>query len=114
MAVHVDGRRGAGRWLVNQDGGGLPVRVHGAFVGDDEVPYKLEPGSVPHELAAALPAILEYFLELDEGLPGGGDDPLGRLAGVDVEVVDVEVVDVEVVDVVVGGINVPVVNVPFG
>lgn len=42
------------------------------FFGPDELPYKLEPGGVPHELAASLPAILEYLLHLDARLPGGG------------------------------------------
>lgn len=42
------------------------------FVGEDEVPYKLEPGSVPHELAAALAAVPEYLLDLEARLPGGG------------------------------------------
>lgn len=42
------------------------------FFGDDEVPYKLEPGGVPHELAASLPAIPEYLLDLESRLPGGG------------------------------------------
>jgi cysteine desulfurase family protein (TIGR01976 family) len=36
------------------------------FIPEDEIPYKLEPGSVGHELTAALPAILEYLLALDE------------------------------------------------
>lgn len=35
------------------------------FIGQDDVPYKLEPGGVIHELTAALPAILEYLLALD-------------------------------------------------
>ena len=38
------------------------------FVPEDDVPRKLEPGSVPHELAAGLPGILECFAEL-RGLP---------------------------------------------
>jgi cysteine desulfurase family protein (TIGR01976 family) len=42
------------------------------FFGDDELPYKLEPGGVPHELAASLPAIPEYLLDLESRLPGGG------------------------------------------
>jgi cysteine desulfurase family protein (TIGR01976 family) len=41
------------------------------FIGGDEVPYKLEPGSVPHELLASLPAINSYLFELDER--HGGD-----------------------------------------
>jgi len=36
------------------------------FIPEDEIPYKLEPGNVVHELTAALPAILEYLLALDE------------------------------------------------
>lgn len=43
------------------------------FFGDDELPYKLEPGGVPHELAASLPAILDYLLDLESRLPGGGE-----------------------------------------
>jgi cysteine desulfurase family protein (TIGR01976 family) len=35
------------------------------FIPEGEIPYKLEPGSVIHELAAALPAVLDYLLELD-------------------------------------------------
>lgn len=42
------------------------------FYGEDELPGKLEPGSVPHELAASLPAIPEYLLDLESRLPGGG------------------------------------------
>jgi selenocysteine lyase/cysteine desulfurase len=36
------------------------------FIPEDDIPYKLEPGNVVHELTAALPAILEYLLALDE------------------------------------------------
>lgn len=43
------------------------------FFGEDELPYKLEPGGVPHELAASLPAIVEYLLDLESRLPGGGE-----------------------------------------
>lgn len=51
------------------------------FFAADEVPYKLEPGGVPHELAASLPAILEHLLALDASLPGGGAGDEGvRLA----------------------------------
>jgi cysteine desulfurase family protein (TIGR01976 family) len=35
------------------------------FVGEDEVPYKYEPGNVPYELMAALPGILRYLDALD-------------------------------------------------
>lgn len=51
------------------------------FYGEDELPHKLEPGSVPHELAASLPAIPEYLLDLESRLPGGGaGDERARLA----------------------------------
>ena len=36
---------------------------------ESELPYKLEPGGVVHELAASVPGILEYLLELEAGLP---------------------------------------------
>ena len=36
------------------------------FIPEGELPCKLEPGNVVHELTAALPAILEYLLALDE------------------------------------------------
>ncbi len=53
------------------------------FVAEDDLPYKLEPGNVVHELAAALPAVLEYLLALDEQLsPGAGGTEPGRLARV--------------------------------
>ena len=42
------------------------------FFGEDELPYKLEPGGVAHELAASLPAIPEYLLDLASRLPAGG------------------------------------------
>lgn len=42
------------------------------FFGEDELPYKLEPGGPVHELAASLPAIPAYLLELEALLPGGG------------------------------------------
>ncbi len=45
------------------------------FVPEHEIPGKLEPGSVPHELAAALPAIPEYLLALDGHLHPGAAAP---------------------------------------
>ncbi len=39
------------------------------FHAESELPYKLEPGGVVHELAASVPGILEYLLELEAGLP---------------------------------------------
>lgn len=51
------------------------------FLGETATPYKLEPGGVPHELAASLPGIVEHFLELDAKLPGGGaGDDRARMA----------------------------------
>src|SRR5204863_2580303 len=46
-----------------------------------EPPYEFDPGSVSHELAAAVPAILEYLAALDERLhPGLPLAEAGRLA----------------------------------
>ena len=41
------------------------------FLGDDLGPYRLQPGNVNHELTAALPALLEYYVRL--GAHHGGD-----------------------------------------
>lgn len=38
----------------------LPGQNH-FFVGESNLPYKFQPGAVPHELAAAVPGILEYL-----------------------------------------------------
>ncbi|MCU1282868.1 MAG: cysteine desulfurase family protein [bacterium] len=35
------------------------------FIGDDEVPYKLQPGHVTYELVHALPAVVDYLAALD-------------------------------------------------
>lgn len=43
------------------------------FIAEDAVPYKLQPGKVPHELAASLPAILDYLMALDERTFGADD-----------------------------------------
>lgn len=50
--------------------------VNHFFVGEDEVPYKYEPGGVTHELVAALPGIGDY-LEGVAGRSGRGGDPIG-------------------------------------
>lgn len=42
------------------------------FIAESEVPYKLEPGNVNHELTASLPAIVEYLRELDAHHGGAG------------------------------------------
>jgi len=53
------------------------------FIGEDDVPYKFEPGNASHELVAALPGILEYLLELEaRSFPGGEGDTDTRLARV--------------------------------
>ena len=50
------------------------------FVPEDEVPYKLEPGNVVHELTAALPAVLEHLLDLDaRHFPGAAVPEPARL-----------------------------------
>jgi cysteine desulfurase family protein (TIGR01976 family) len=41
------------------------------FVPEDDLPYKLEPGHVVHELAAALPAVPEHLLALEAHHAGG-------------------------------------------
>lgn len=60
------------------------------FVAEDDIPYKLEPGGVAHELAAGLPGILEHLEALGErqapevglgaGTPDVEDGPRVRLA----------------------------------
>lgn len=46
--------------------------VNHFFVGRDDVPYKLEPGNVNHELTAALPAVVDYLEALDRHHGGEG------------------------------------------
>ena len=36
------------------------------FIGEEQVPYKLQPGNVNHELTAGLAGVLEYFVDLAE------------------------------------------------
>ena len=60
----------------------LLTRVQGQnhfFKGAHEIPDKLEPGNVPHELASALPGIVEHLLELDALTGGGTGDSRTRL-----------------------------------
>jgi cysteine desulfurase family protein (TIGR01976 family) len=45
------------------------------FIAEHQIPDKLEPGGVIHELAAALPAILDYLLALDERIFGDASVP---------------------------------------
>lgn len=42
------------------------------FIGNDEGPYKLEPGNVNHELTSALPGVVDYLEELDRHHGGAG------------------------------------------
>jgi len=42
------------------------------FIGNDEGPYKLEPGNVNHELTSALPGVVDYLQELDRHHGGSG------------------------------------------
>ncbi len=50
------------------------------FIAEDDVPYKLQPGGPNHELAAALPGLLEYFDGLDRHHFGNRDaDRAARL-----------------------------------
>ena len=42
------------------------------FLGDDLGPYRLQPGNVNHELTAALPALLDYYVQLGDHHGGGG------------------------------------------
>lgn len=55
------------------------------FIPEGELPGKLEPGSVVHELTAALPAILDHLLALDErqhpGSPAAEPARLERVFG---------------------------------
>lgn len=45
------------------------------FVGDDDVPRKLEPGNVNYELTSSLPAVVDYLEELGREV-GAAPDPL--------------------------------------
>lgn len=55
------------------------------FFADTEIPYKLQPGNVNHELTAALPGILEYLDAVDAhhfpGQEGGRAAKLERVFG---------------------------------
>ena len=53
-------------------------KLNHEFVADDDVPYKLQPGGPCYELAAALPAIVDYLAEL--GRRAGADPGAGRRA----------------------------------
>ncbi len=49
------------------------------FVGEDQVPYKLEPGGVVHELCAGLVGIADYFAAIDSHHPSPDAERGGRL-----------------------------------
>jgi selenocysteine lyase/cysteine desulfurase len=46
--------------------------INHLYIGRDAVPYKLQPGSPNYELAASLPAIVEYLEELGRRAGGTG------------------------------------------
>lgn len=48
--------------------------VNHFFFDEDQVPYKLQPGSVNHELTASLPGILDYLHAIDAHHHGAGAD----------------------------------------
>ncbi|QQR75871.1 MAG: cysteine desulfurase-like protein [Holophagales bacterium] len=50
-------------------------KLNHEFVGDDDVPYKLQPGGPCYELAAALPATLDYLVEVGRRAGAPGDAP---------------------------------------
>ncbi len=52
------------------------------FIGSDALPYKLQPGGVPHELAAGLPGIGAYLDGVAEHHGIAGDTRRDRWAGV--------------------------------
>ena len=60
------------------------AKVNHDFLADDDIPYKLQPGGVSYEAAAALPAIPEYLLGrvsgVQEWIEEGADAP-GRVYG---------------------------------
>ncbi|MEP7012592.1 MAG: cysteine desulfurase-like protein [Acidobacteriota bacterium] len=49
------------------------ANVNHAFIGRQEIPYKLQPGNANFELAASLPAIKEYLDEVGRRAGGEGD-----------------------------------------
>jgi cysteine desulfurase family protein (TIGR01976 family) len=48
-----------------------------AFIGETDVPYKLQPGNVNHELTASLVGINEYLAAVHEHHGGSADDAIG-------------------------------------
>jgi selenocysteine lyase/cysteine desulfurase len=56
------------------------------FIGERELPYKLQPGNVNHELCAALPGILEYFDAVASAHGVKGASPHERLLGLAPEI----------------------------
>lgn len=49
------------------------ANVNHEFIGRGEIPYKLQPGNANFELAASLPAIVEYLDEIGRRAGGEGD-----------------------------------------
>lgn len=56
------------------------ANVNHAFIGRGEIPYKLQPGNANFELAASLPAIVEYLDEIGRRAGGEGEGPALRAA----------------------------------
>lgn len=51
------------------------------FIGEDVVPYKLQPGNVNHELSAAMPGVVEYFDAIAKAHGVPGETARARLTG---------------------------------
>ena len=47
------------------------------FIPESDVPYKLQPGNVNHELTASLAGITEYIADVDRHHGGAQSDPIG-------------------------------------
>jgi selenocysteine lyase/cysteine desulfurase len=54
--------------------------VNHVYIARDAIPYKLQPGSISYELAAGIPAIVEYLRELGERTAPATESPRAALA----------------------------------
>lgn len=68
----------AGALFVRRDLLESLANVNHAFIGRGDIPYKLQPGNANFELAASLPAIVEYLDEAGRRAGGEGDGPALR------------------------------------
>jgi selenocysteine lyase/cysteine desulfurase len=57
------------------------ANVNHVYIARDAIPYKLQPGSISYELAAALPAITDYLQELGARTTPAAETPREALAG---------------------------------